>query len=505
MKNWTNENKLIATLATTKLLLHFLTNSNYGLHRDEFLYLDEAKHLAWGFLEVPPMTPLIGKISLLFGIEPFFIRFFPAIIGAVTVWLICKMVQEMGGKFWAILFAGIAYIFAPAFLRSCTFLMPVCFNQFWWTLSAFLFIKIVKNNQPKYWYLLGIAGGLAFQTKYSIVFFFTAILGSLLVTKHRKLLTFRYPWQALVIALVIAFPNLLWQHNHGWPVIHHMADLAESQLVNVSPFNFIFDQLWVHGAGILVWLPGLFWLLWKGEKFRFLGWTFVFTIGILLLLSGKSYYSFGAYPMLMAAGGIFWEQLFLEKTIWIKLSVTTMILLPNFFLLPLGLPILKIENVPAYCEKLADFGLPQRWEDGNIYPIPQDYADMHGWLEIPEKVAKIYHALPPEQQKRTQIWGGHYGQAGVLNLYREKYNLPECVSMNASYPLWMPDSVDFDYQILVDDSYYEESSWYFTHTLIDSIRNPYARDPGCIYWRENPKVNMDSLWRTLLKEERFWE
>lgn len=166
----------------------------------------------------------------------------------------------------------------------------------------------------------------------------------------------------------------------------------------------------------------------------------------------------------------------------------------------------NIHFSPTYfCAKLAEFGFEQRWEDGVVYPIPQDYADMHGWLELPEKVAKIYHALPPEKQKRTQIWDGHYGQAGVLNLFREKYNLPECVSMNASYPMWMPDSVDFDYQILVDDSYYPESSWFFTHTLIDSIQNPYARDAGCIYWRENPRMDMDSLWRSMLKEERFWE
>jgi hypothetical protein len=486
-------------------LLHFFSNSNYGLHRDEYLCLDEANHLGWGFLEVPPITPLIGKISLMFGSEPFFIRFFPAICGVLTLWLICKMVQEMGGKFWAILLAGLAYIFAPAFLRSCTFLMPVCFNQFWWTLSAFLMIKITKNNIPKYWYLLGIVGGLAFQTKYSIVFFYVAIFGGLLMTSHRKLLFIKYPWIALGIALGIAFRNLLWQHTHGWPVIHHMADLAETQLVNVSAFNFIFDQLWVHGASILVWLPGLIWLFWKGKKFRFLGWTFVFTIGILVLLSGKSYYSFGAYPMLMSAGGIFWERLFLGKPIGLKVGVLVTMLFPNFFLLPMGLPILKIENVPAYCGKLAELGIEQRWEDGVVYQIPQDYADMHGWLELPEKVAKIYHALPPEKQKRTQIWGGHYGQAGVLNLFREKYNLPECVSMNASYPMWMPDSVDFDYQILVDDSYYLESSWFSTHTLIDSIQNPYARDVGCVYWRENPRMDMDSLWRTMLKEKRFWE
>ncbi len=127
---------LIYIFGGLKLLLHLLTNTNFGLHRDEYLYLDEGQHLAWGFFEVPPFTPFIGWLADLLGGSVFAIRLFPALAGVLIIVLACKLVQDLGGGRWAIIFTGMALLCSPALLGSNTLYQPVSFNQLFWFLSA---------------------------------------------------------------------------------------------------------------------------------------------------------------------------------------------------------------------------------------------------------------------------------------------------------------------------------------------------------------------------------
>jgi len=495
----------IFSLALSKLLFHLFTNTNYGFHRDEFLYLDQGNHLGWGFMEVPPFTPLIGKITtIVLGDSLFAVRFLPAVVGALSVIIICMMVKELGGKGWAILFACTAFIFSPAFLRSNTLFQPVFFNQFWWLLSAFLLVKLVNSEKSKYWYFLGLVAGLGFLTKYAIVFFLFAIFLALLFSPQRKWLTKKHLWLGVGLAFLIALPNLLWQWQHQWPVVHHMSDLARTQLVNVEPAGFLIDQLTMQLAGLLVWIPGVIWFL-RRTKYRFLGLSFLFLLTILLLSSGKSYYTLGAYTMLMAAGGLALEQFFKDKKPFLKYALLVLILIPNLFILPMGLPVLSIEKMKNYSASLSNFGFENRWEDGKIYDLPQDYADMFGWEEMAQIVAEVYHGLSPEEKKNCNIYGGGYSHAGVLNYYREKYDLPETMSFSSSYILWVPDSIHFERQIMVDDVFQTSSSWFNNMVLVDSIQNPNAREPGYVYFRDNPKINVDSIWSVMVKERRAWE
>ena len=492
-------------LAVIKLLVHFLTNTNYGLHRDEYLYLAEGDHLAWGYMEVPPLIAVIGNVArFIFGETVFGVRFFPALIGAITIVLLCIMVKELGGKKWAQLIAGTTFLVSPAFLGSNTLFQPVSFNQFFWLLSAFFVVKIIKYNQPKYWYFLGITAGIGFLNKYSILFFYAALLIGFLLSPKRKVLLTVHPYIAAGIALVIALPNILWQIDLDLPVVRHMTDLAATQLVNVSYLGFLIPQFIFHLAGGLIWVGGLYYLFTskKLSDYRLLGITYFCIIGILLSLSGKDYYSIGAYTMLFAFGGIAWEQWLGNKS-WVL--VLGMVIV-NVSVLPYGLPILPIEKMERYASFMKNnFGLevPLEWEDGTVRSIPQDYADMHGWEEIPEKVAKLYHSLSNSEKQSCIILCGHYGQAGVLNFYRKKFNLPEAYSFNSSFVSWLPEDIQFDRLIQVDDNPQYESSFFNNVVLKDSIEHPYARDPGLIYYKFNPKVeDLASAWKNLVLEAK---
>ncbi len=145
---------------------------------------------------------------------------------------------------------------------------------------------------------------------------------------------------------------------------------------------------------------------------------------------------------------------------------------------------------------------PLYWEDGKIYPLPQDYADMHGWEEMVAKVADLYHSLSPAEQKSCLIYGGSSGHAGPINYYRKKYNLPESSSFVGSSLTWIPDSIDFDRQIMVDDRLHEQSNWFSNMRLVDQIQNPNAREKGYIYYRTDPKIDVKKEWTEVVSERK---
>jgi hypothetical protein len=381
-----------------------------------------------------------------------------------------------------------------------------------WLLSAFFLFRIIKEeaekekgNLPesnKNWYWLGVVAGLGFLTKYSILFFFTALIVGLLLSPHRKLFLSKKPYISLGIAFIIASPNIWWQIAHDFPILKHMAELERTQLVNVRASDFIGSQFIDHFGATLIWLGGSIFILVneKLKTYRFFAWTYIALILLLLGLSGKSYYVYGVYSSLFVFGGIAWET-WLKNKSWVLVPVITLMNVP---IIPLALPILPIETMLSYGEYLRANGQEGlfRWEDGKVRSLRQDYADMHGWDEIPGKVAKFYHSLSPEEQKHCIIYGGNYGHAGVMNLYKEKYNLPTTYSFNASFVAWVPEDLEIKSQIQIDDQRQGASDYFHEVILIDSVESPYARDPGLIYYKSKPKMDLKPVWKSLVQEER---
>jgi len=501
---------LIASLALCKLLVHLFTNANYELHRDVYLYLALAEHPDWGYISVPPLTPMIGKLTLaLFGDSAMAGGFFPALVGAISVIVIALLVKALGGKTWALVIAGAAFILSPSFLRSNTFLMPVSFDQFAWLLSGYFIVKLVQKQEPKYWMPLGILWGLAFLNKYAIVFFVLAFLLALLLTSQRSLLRSRYFGIGLLFGALIILPNLIWQHNHNWPVVGHMDELRRTQLVNVNPDDFLMLQFLMNLHAVIVWLLGLVFLLFQkeGQRWRVLGLTFLFTVGILLLLSGKAYYTLGVYPMLFAAGGVAIEKNFAVR--WRFLSQTArqalrpallaamiLIFLP---VLPYSLPVLSLDKMAAYAEASKKFGLEGAlvWEDGRVHKLPQDYADMTGWRELAEIVIKAYQNLNETEKASCAIYAENYGHAGAIKYHGKKHGLPEPVSFHETFLLWAPDSVNISTLIYVNDELGEDIQHFFANIeLAGQVNNEHFRENGLqVYLCRQPRHNFQDFYR----------
>lgn len=498
---WIRSWWIVILFGIVKLLLHFLTNTNYELHRDAFMYVDLGNHLAWGYHSVPPSIAVIANISrFLLGDTTFAIRFFPAIAGVLSIILIGIMVKEAGGGKWAQFFACLAFLAAPAFLRSNTLFQPVSFNQFYWLLLAFLLFRLIHTGQAFYWYLIGIVAGLAFLNKYSVVFYLFGIIAAILLTPLRVWLRKPQPYMAMAVAGLIALPNLIWQVNHHWPVINHMQELAETQLVHVRLDIFLTEQIMMFLPVFFIWVFGLVYVgfLKDGKAYRAYAWIYLAVVLLLIVLRGKHYYTIGLYSSLFVFGGLFMEKYLSGKLGFLKYVLIIFVLAVSVVALPISLPILKPE---AFIQFYKSMGREktERWEDGEYHDLPQDYADMIGWGELSRMVGETYQKLTPAQQARCLIMANNYGESGSVNFYGTKYDLPPVISFNDSYIYWAPDSIAAAYLIKIGDS--DNLGELFHHVEITGrISTSYARQKGTpVYFCADPKTDINRVYQEELQ------
>lgn len=491
-----------------KIGIHLLTNTNYELHRDAYLYLAQGDHLSWGYLSVPPLTAFLSKLlRFITGDSAFAVRLFPTLIGGASVIVVNLIVREMGGRRWAMVLASLAFICSPAFLRSNMLLQPVSLNQFFWLTAFYFVVRLINTRDPKYWLYLSINFALGFLTKYAIIFLAAGFFIALLLTPSRRLLKSKYFVYGLILGVLLIMPNLVWQHNNSWPVIYHMEMLRQYHLVNVQLADFLSAQLIMHLPVTFFWLTGLIYLLFYREmyKYRIVGFTFLAVLILLLLTRGKSYYTIGLYSVLFAAGGVVFEK-FIRRTIWAYASLVFMIITLSI-MLPFSLPVLGHERMLEFCQKSIEIGvdMPMRWEDGQVHSLPQDYADMIGWKELAENVMHVYDLVPAAQKTHCYIYAENYGQAGAIRYYGLKNGLPEPICFHGSFIFWAPDDVnDLQYLIYVNDDISGIRDYFGTIDRYDGITTPYARESGLpVYLCKDPAAGFGELYVARLREERM--
>lgn len=498
----------ILIFVAIKIGLNLLAISHFGFHRDELLHLALGDHLDWGFKEVPPFIAILAKITTtVFGDSVFAARIFSTLFSGLIIWFTGQIVIELGGKKFAITLACLALIFSPAFAASGYLFQPVVFDQLWWVLTVYLLIRYMNTSLPVYIYLLGVVIGVGLLTKYTMAFFAIALIIGLLFTKQRKVLWNRHVLFAAVTTLVIFLPNVIWQVNHHLPVVTHMKTLRSQQLDYIQPSDFIIQQLLVNGIALFLWLIGFGFLLFSARvrKFQFLAFAFVLIFIFLFAMQGKVYYIFGAFPMLFAAGGYGFERWTKARAYALRTAVILFFTLPNLLLFPLVLPILPLQQTMAAYKALH---IKPKWEDQKEHYLSQDYADMFGWDEIAEKVAQAYNTLTPEQKKHTQIYADNYGEAGAIHHLGKKYNLPDVASLNSSFTLWAPDSLNARYIIYVDDdggkNIQKFKPFMDSYTKIGEVEFPYAREKGTgIYLLVNPKPEVNQVYMKELAQKRL--
>ncbi|RZL41070.1 MAG: glycosyl transferase, partial [Pedobacter sp.] len=474
-------------------------NDVYEMHRDEFLHLDQAKHLAWGFHSVPPVTSWISWIILQLDNGVFWVKFFPALFGALTILVVWKTIECLNGSLFACILASTGLLFS-VLLRLNILYQPNSLEVLCWTLIYYNLVSFVRTEKHKWLYFLAISFAIGFLNKYNIAFCILGLLPALLLTKHRKIFTSPKFYYALVLAFLLISPNLFWQYRNDFPVFKHMKELVETQLVHVKTSDFVKEQFFFFIGSLFVLIAGFisFFKLEAFKPYRFLFFAFVFTTGLFIFFKAKAYYAIGLYPIFFAFGSIYLSQL-TERRKNLRYVFVAVILLFAYPLIEFSMPIYTPEKYEQFAKENAPFS-EHTWEDGKKHPISQDFADMLGWQELTEKVDSIYAGIA--DKKHTMILCDNYGQAGAINYYTKIKGL-KADAFTDDYTKW----ADLDREIRIVIRVKTAENIHSTRDLvlfnsiemISKIKAPYAREKGTqIIVLSEPKLDLAKL----LREER---
>jgi hypothetical protein len=458
--------RLLYLLALVRFVLPFLLqHPSWQPHRDEFLYLDYANHMDWGYMEVPPLLSVFAWLIHQLGHSIYWIKFFPALAGAATFLLCGSIVIHAGGNRLSIWFLFLGFCFS-AFLRLFHLLQPGFLEVISWTSISYCLIRYEQTGKHKWLWLFGIACGLGMLSKYTTAFFLTGLVGGLALSAKRDILFKKQFWLAALLA-------------------HHMQELRDTQLQFVSPIEFLIDQLIMLFPVLIIWMAGLFSSAFSSwaKPYRWVAIQYVIVISLLIGGSGKGYYALGLYPILLALGSVHLANWLHQKSALIKWSVISLCLIPGLLVLPLALPTFPAKQQVDFYEKLGVANSELfRWEDRKNHALPQDFADMIGWEEIAAMTGKHFNQLPDSVRSATMIYCRGYYTAGLLNWYGGKHGLPTVYSDNGSYLLWMPKEYDFKHLMMIGRHMPEADDEVFNHfakrQVLDSLQLPLARENG---------------------------
>ena len=433
---------VVAAVVAVKLLLHLYAGRHYGYFVDELYYLACADHLAWGYVDQPPLIAFVARVArVLLGDSLPAIRFFPALAGAGLVLLTGLLARELGGKRFAQGLAALCALAAPGFLALDHFLSMNAFEPLFWMGCAWVVIRIVRTGNARLWLWFGLLAGIGLENKHSMLIFGFGILAGLLLTPERRFLRTKWLWIGGLAAFLIFLPNLLWNIQHHFPFLELQANIRRNgRNVDLTPLAFLGQEiLAMLPMSAPVWLAGLWFFFFRreGKPFRALGWAWLVAAALILALSPRIYYLFPAFPMLFAGGSVLWERWLAGAHVqWIRLAYVALIALMAAVLAPTLIPVLPVETYIRYS---ATMHLQQpRIETHKLGPLPQLFADQFGWEEMAATVAGVYNGLPADVRARTAIYGQNYGQAGAVDLFGPRYGLPKAISGHQNYFLWGP-------------------------------------------------------------------
>jgi 4-amino-4-deoxy-L-arabinose transferase-like glycosyltransferase len=407
---------LLVVIALAVASLHLLTNNRYGFHRDELQVLSDARHMDWGFVAYPPLTPFLERIGLgLFGLSLVGLRLFSVIAQSLAIVVTGWMARELGGGRLAQVAAALAVALSPLPIFQGTEFQYTSFDYLWWVLLAYFAIRLLDTGNPRWWLAIGAAIGLGLETKYAIVFFVAGLLGGMLLTSARRYLLSPWFWGGMALALAIFLPNLLWQARHDLISFHflqhiHIRDVGEGR----ADHFLLYQLICTNPFAAPLWIAGLVCFL-RDRRRRLLAWMYLIPLAVLMLARGRGYYLAGAYPMLIAMGAVAGERWIVSLARFPKWAVAT-----AFFvgLAACGLLAAALGVPLASAGRLRDFALQNNG----------DLREEVGWHEMVQTVAGIRDSLAPDELRNVGVVVGNYGEQGAIEMLGPAYHLPPPIS-----------------------------------------------------------------------------
>jgi hypothetical protein len=453
---------LIYGLALVKFVLPFLLQHPvYEPHRDEFLYLAEGRHPAWGYVEAPPLLSVLSWCSNALGGGFFWIKFWPALFGAMTYVLVARMILLLGGGRFALVMGFLPFVFG-FFLQLHFMLTPGFPGVYFQLLMIYGIVYYVRTGRVLGLYWTGIGFGLGMLSQYTTLLFAAWLVMGLLLTPSRTVLRNRHFYFAFLAGFFLFLPNLIWQAMHGWPGV---SKPAEPFLVDTTVF--VRDQLCFNLPGIIIWGAGLY-RVFRNAELRFVGWLVVGVLVTLGVFREDAGQAMGVYPTLFAFGGVALERVMGLRRRVFRVGLMGFTLVTGSIMNIIFLPMLPPRELAAYYSWNPVFRQLGylRWPDGRDHALPADFAAMLGWEEMAMKAARAYESLDSLEKTSVIVKSGkHNVESGALEYYGPKYSLPPVMARGGEvFILTTPDR--------------REMQDFATAVIVDSVTHPYSAEYG---------------------------
>ncbi|MGA9293485.1 MAG: glycosyltransferase family 39 protein [Ignavibacteriaceae bacterium] len=499
-KDLTSTNAFLIYLALFKLMLLLIFAGNYGLFRDEYYYVEVSKHLAFGYVDLQPLSAIILALSrALFGESIFGIRIFSYLAGSAIVIVSGLIVREMHGSKFAQIFTGFLVIFSGVILGVSSYFSMNSFDILLSALMFYFLIRLINTNNPKYWLVIGLLFGIGLQNKLTFLFLGFGLAVGLVLTKYRNQLKSKEIWIGAAIALLIFLPNIVWQFANNFPTLEFMRNAAAYKNKPMSIGEFSLGSLMeLNPAFILFPFTAIYFLFFNkdGRTYKLLGWIFISVFLVFAFDNGKPYYMGVLFPVILAAGVVGADYL-IEKYLknFVRFILVLVIIPFVFFTAPFSIPILNVDTFIKYSETLGI--KPESGERSKLGLLPQFYADRFGWKDMVKKVALAYNKLSPKEKKEALIFGQNYGEAGAVDFYRKKYYLPPAISSHNNYWIWgYPEGYNGKVLIVIGSNIKDLTEYFNDVELAATHYSKYGMsyENVDIFICKKPKKSLKDIW-----------
>ncbi len=495
---------VIILAALMKFALHMIYAPGYGYFFDELYTLALSRHLAFGYVDLPPLVPaLMALIRALFGDSLWVMHIVPALAGSATLVFACLIAKEFGGKTFAVALTGLGFIIVPLWLGADSIFCYDSIDQL--VLAGFLYtlVRFLRSGNRRLWILLGAIAGIACLTKMTILFLGPGFLVALLVSKYRKDLLTPWPWLGAALCLVLVSPYLLWQIANHWPTLEYWNNYGTIRVYDASiPQYFLNIFVPMNPLLLPFWIAGLYRIFrrFDGVNYSFLGLLFLLSLGLMFYFRASARMVPELFIPLIAAGAVFTEEL-LTGAPWknlVRVLPAAYMVAAGLIILPWSLPILPIDAL------LKMDGYPKSWFqsvrefNGGPSYMPVSLSGRLGWEELVQEIAGVYNQLPAEDRAVAGVYTELYGLAGAIDEFGPRYNLPHAVSGTLTYYLWGP-GYSWDV-MLIPVIRTNPMSVFFGRCELKGNTHP---DPNAlagrmsIYVCRKPKVPADVIWTSV--------
>jgi Dolichyl-phosphate-mannose-protein mannosyltransferase len=499
-KRLTSTNAYLIYLSIFKLVLLLIFAGNYGLFRDEFYYIEVTKHLAWGYVDMQSFSAVILALSrALFGDSIIGIRIFAYLAGSAIVLVSGLIAREMNGSRFAQIFTAFLVIFSGVILGTSSYFSMNSFDILLSALFFYFLIRLINTGNPKLWLVIGLLFGIGLQNKLTFLFLGFGLAVGLILTKYRNQLKAKELWIGAAAAFIIFLPNIIWQVSNNFPTLEFMHNATEFKNKSMSILEFANGSLHELNPGYILFVfTAIYFLFFNkdGKKYIMAGWIFVSVFFVFVFNNGKPYYMGVLFPVMIAAGVIGADTIISTYLKSFVRPLLVAVILPfTLIVAPFAIPILNVDTFIKYSEKLGV--TPENSERSKLGSLPQFYADRFGWEDIVKKAALAYNRLSPEEKKEALIFCQNYGEAGAVDYYRKKYNLPPAISSHNNYWMWgYPKNYEGKILIVIGSNYKDNSEFFNNVELAESHSNKYGMpyENVDIFICKDPKSSIKDIW-----------